>query len=123
MPRTRHCAQNRQDSITKLITEPESEMQEHEESLEVSINIDDFIAGAKTRQDKAIAELEQRLDEMGDEFAARVRTIVERGLLAARGKALKEVQEVDVSFFLNPQPETLPGNDAPTLEAAAETVE
>lgn len=123
MPKTRHCAQNRQTSITKPLMEPKPTMPETPIDPDVVINIDDFIAGAVARQEASLKELETRLDAMGDEFAAKVRTMVERGLISARGKALKEIQSIDVSFFTQPDPATLPGYAHHTLDAHSETLE
>lgn len=72
---------------------------------------DAFLAAAVDRQDLAIKQLETRLDELGDDFAARVRTMVERGLMAARSKALQEIKTIDVGFFLQTDPETLHGSE------------
>ena len=72
---------------------------------------DAFLSAAVERQDLALKQLETRLDELGDDFAARVRTMVERGLMAARSKALQEIKTIDVSFFLQTDRETLHGSE------------
>lgn len=85
--------------------------------------IQDFIDGVKERQDAQLAELETRLDAMGDDFAARARTLVERGLIAARGKALGEIRTIDVSFFLQAPMEISSGTEKPMLEATVEEIQ
>ena len=79
-----------------------------EESLD---DAEAFITAAITRQDLALKQLEERLDALGEDFAARVRTMVERGLMAARTKALREIRTIDVGFFLQTDPETLHGSE------------
>jgi hypothetical protein len=123
MPKTRHCAQNRQTSITKPLMNTEPTTPKPPQPTTETVNIDDFLSGAVARQDASLQELETRLEAMGDEFAAKVRTMVERGLIAARGKALREIQSIDVSFFTQPDPATLHGHDAHTLEATAEVIQ
>ena len=87
-----------------------------------NLMIEEFLSATEARQTIALNELEQRLELMGDEFASKVRTMVERGLMSARGKALREVRTIDVGFFLQAPTETLHGNDFPTLEAKAEKI-
>ena len=123
MPKTRHCAQNRQTSITKpLMTDLPAHQDTHSPGQPES-SIDEFIQLTEERQAIALDELETRLDLMGDEFASKVRTLVERGLIAARGKALREIRTIDVGFFLQAPMETLHGDDRPTLEATTENIQ
>ena len=73
------------------------------EPIQSDENLDDaeaFLTAASARQEIALQQLETRLDALGDDFAARVRTMVERGLMAARTKALREIRTIDVGFFL-----------------------
>ncbi len=73
------------------------------EPIQRDENLDDaeaFLTAASARQDLALKQLEERLDTLGDDFAARVRTMVERGLMSARSKALREIRTIDVGFFL-----------------------
>ncbi len=76
-----------------------------------------FLSAVALRQDLAIEQLEKRLDELGNEFAARVRTMVERGLMVARSKALNEIRTIDVGFFLQTEPGTLPGSQSILTES------
>ncbi len=75
-----------------------------------SAMIDEFLTSVEDRQSAALHDLEARLETMGDQFAAQVRTMVERGLIAARGKAFREIQTIDVGFFLQAPMEILPGS-------------
>lgn len=122
MPKTRHCAQNSQTSTTKAVmtTKPTNQDTPIEPSENLMIN--EFIEQTKERQAIALTELETRLEEMGDAFASQVRTMVERSLIAARGKALREIRTIDVGFFLQAPMETLHGDDQPTLKSATEKI-
>jgi hypothetical protein len=84
--------------------------------------IDEFLSATEARQAVALKELETRLDEMGDAFASKVRTMVERGLIAARGKAMREIRTIDVGFFLQAPMEILHGDEQPTIEAKSEAL-
>ena len=78
-------------------------------------NLDDaeaFLTAIAVRQDLALKQLEERIEILGDDFAAKARTIVERGLMAARSKTLREIQTIDIGFFLQTEPETLPGSQS-----------
>ena len=88
-----------------------------------NLMIEEFLSATEARQTAAIALLESRLETMGDKFASQVRTMVERGLISARGKALREIQTIDVGFFLQAPMEILDGNEQNTLGIAAENVE
>jgi predicted HTH transcriptional regulator len=123
MPKTRHCAQNRQTSTTKAVMTNEPTNQDTPIAPTENLMINEFIQLAEERQAIALGELETRLDLMGDEFAARVRTLVERRLIAARGKAQREIRTIDVSFFLQAPMETLHGDDCPILEAKTENIQ
>lgn len=88
-----------------------------------NLMIEEFLSATEARQTAAIALLEARLEAMGDKFASQVRTMVERGLISARGKALREVRSIDIGFFLQAPMETLDGSVQQTLEAATENAE
>ena len=88
-----------------------------------NLMIEEFLSATEARQTAAIALLESRLEAMGDKFASQVRTMVERGLISARGKALREVRSIDIGFFLQAPTETLDGSVQQTLEAATENAE
>ena len=83
------------NTMAKQIKEPLT-IEPNDENLDAEA----FLSAAVARQDLAIEQLERRLDALGDDFAARVRTMVERGLMAARSKALQEIRAIDVGFFL-----------------------
>jgi hypothetical protein len=87
-----------------------------------AVMIEEFLSATEARQAVALQELETRLDEMGDAFASKVRTMVERGLIAARGKALREIRTIDVGFFLQAPLGTLHGPKQHTLEAKSEAL-
>jgi hypothetical protein len=87
-----------------------------------TVMIEEFLSATEARQAVALQELETRLDEMGDAFASKVRTMVERGLIAARGKALREIRTIDVGFFLQAPLGTLHGPEQHTLEAKSEAL-
>jgi hypothetical protein len=123
MPKTRHCAQTQKNSTTKPLMNTESPTPEQPIDPTDRTNITEFLSAAQARQDASLAELEVRLEAMGEEFAAKVRTMVERGLMAARGKALNEIHSINVSFFTQPDPVTLPGHETPALEAKVEAVQ
>lgn len=88
-----------------------------------TLMVEEFLSATEARQDAALRQLEARLDEMGDKFASRVRTMVERGLIAAREKSLQEIRSIDVGFFLQAPLGILNGHETPTLEAKTEAVQ
>ena len=84
------------------------------EPVLIEENLDDaeaFLTAAAARQEIALKQLEDRLDTLGDDFAARVRTMVERGLMSARSKALHEIRTIDVGFFLQTEEGISHGSD------------
>jgi hypothetical protein len=93
------------------------ELQPPTEFNEENLDAEAFLAAAAARQDLAIEQLEKRLDELGDDFAARVRTMVERGLMAARRKALQEIRTIDVGFFLQTDEGILRGSQSILTES------
>ena len=76
-----------------------------------ALDAEAFINAVASRQDLAIQQLENRLDELGNDFAVRVRTMVELGLIAARRKALQEIRTIDVGFFLQTEEGISHGSD------------
>jgi hypothetical protein len=111
MPRTRHCVQNLQTSTTKPLMQPKpTNDQALIEPTETTM-IEEFLSATEARQAVALQE-----------FAAKVRTMVERGLIAARGKALREIRTIDVGFFLQAPLGTLHGPEQHTLEAKSEAL-
>ena len=112
----------RKASTTKPLIEIDMNPEQPIEPNE-NLMIEEFVSATEARQNAAIALLEARLEAMGDKFASQVRTMVERGLISARGKALREIQTIDVGFFLQASMETLTGNEQNTLEAATENAE
>jgi hypothetical protein len=123
MPKTRHCAQTQKNSTTKPLMNTESPTPEQPIDPTDTAMIEEFLSATEARQDAALEQLEARLDAMGDKFAARVRTMVERGLIAAREKSIREIRSIDVGFYLQAPLEILNGNDAHTLEANVEAVQ
>ena len=89
-------------------------------ALDESAMVDEFLSATEARQAAALHQLETRLEGMGDSFAAQVRTMVERGLIAARGKALREIQAIDVGFFLHAPLEILNGDEQSILTESQE---
>lgn len=87
------------------------------ELIEENLDAEAFFAAASARQDLALEQLEQRMDELANGFAARVRTVVELGLMSARRRALNEIRTIDVGFFLQTEPETLPGSQSILTES------
>lgn len=85
------------------------------EPIQLEEKFDDaeaFLTAASARQEVALKQLEERLDTLGDDFAARVRTTVERGLISARSKALQEIRTIDVGFFLQTDEGISPGSQS-----------
>ena len=123
MPRTRYCTQTKPKVTTDTTMKNTDTTQTQNDIPATPQGIQDFIDGVQERQNQQLLELETRLDAMGDEFAAKVRTMVERGLIAARGKALGEIRTIDVSFFLQAPMEISSGTEKPMLEATVEEIQ
>ena len=90
------------------------------EPVQLEENLDDaeaFLTAIAARQNLTLEQLEARIEALGDDFAARARTIVERGLMNARAKTLREIKTIDIGFFLQTEPETLPGSQSILTEA------
>jgi hypothetical protein len=67
-----------------------------------------LLQSAITQQEKELAELQSRMDDLSDDYAARARAIVLQGLEEGRRKARAEILTIDIPSFFGSE-----GNGSP----------
>ena len=58
-----------------------------------------LLKAARDRQEKELADLQAKIDELSDDFATRAESIVRLGLQSSYIKARQRIGAIDLSFF------------------------